>query len=58
MIRLPDCCYDYRYERDKVKPVRECAECGTGLYEGDKAFVIGNKIYCDDCCREIEVEVD
>lgn len=47
--------YDYRYERKEVKPIRECTECGTGLYEGDRVFVIGNKIYCNDCVREVEL---
>ena len=48
--------YDYRYERKEVKPIRECTECGTSLYEGDRVFVIGNKIYCDDCVREVNLE--
>ena len=48
--------YDYRYERKKAKPIKMCNECHCDLYAGEKVFVIGNKVYCDDCVREVILE--
>ena len=45
---MVDCDYEYRYERKKAKPIKMCSECYCDLYPGDKVFVIGNKIYCDE----------
>ena len=53
---MVDCDYEYRYERKKAKPIKICSECYCDLYEGEKVNVIGNKIYCDDCVREVELE--
>ena len=48
--------YDYRYERKEVKPIKMCSECYCDLYIGEKVYVIGNKVYCEDCVREVELE--
>lgn len=36
--------------------LERCAECYCELYAGDSAYLIGNKYYCEDCVRKIELE--
>ena len=53
---MVDCDYEYRYERKKAKPIKICSECYCDLYAGEKVYVIGNKVYCEDCVREVILE--
>ena len=56
VIKMIESDYDYRYERKKAKPIKMCNECYCDLYIGEKVYVIGNKVYCEDCVREVELE--
>lgn len=51
-----DTMYDQRYERRKAKPLKECTECECDLYEGETVYIIGNKIFCEDCVVKTELE--
>ena len=44
---LPDCMYDYRYERDGG--VLRCDYCDDEIDEGSYYFDIDHKIYCFHC---------
>ena len=50
--------YDYRYEREKAKLIATCDCCKQDMFEGDKAYIVDNKIYCDDCIKVVELEDD
>ena len=54
MVHLPD--YKIDPPETEEKAVCQCAECQNDLFEGDSAYKIGDKFYCDDCveCTTIE----
>lgn len=41
---------------DEEYAVYHCDECGCALISGDQAYKIGEKVYCEDCCKPFEVE--
>ena len=55
-MNIPDCMYEYKYERQSAKKVRNCNECNCDLYEGEEVFAIGDYVYCEDCVRKVELE--
>lgn len=32
-----------------------CEKCGSGLFDGDRAFEVSDKIYCTDCVEPVIV---
>lgn len=46
--------HDPRYDEE---PICTC-ECGEGIYEGETAYKINNKIYCERCIHDAEFTVD
>ncbi|MBO5266895.1 MAG: hypothetical protein J6B08_06325 [Ruminiclostridium sp.] len=37
------------------KPEVFCSECGSGLFNGDRAFEASDRIYCPDCITAVVV---
>lgn len=56
MSKLSESMYDYRYSREEPKVARECTECSEELYYGEEVYVIGEKVYCEDCVRKTILE--
>ncbi|EPY2274541.1 hypothetical protein ACXAUS_003440 [Clostridium sporogenes] len=54
MNKLPDCCYDYRYEAPKAHIVDTCNICGNDIYEGDEYYNIENLNICNNCIDEFK----
>lgn len=51
-----DTMYEYRYERENLKVLEQCDECGCNLHKGDEAIEIGIYIFCRECVKEIILE--
>jgi hypothetical protein len=52
MDNIPDCQYDYRYERPQATIVHRCCMCGGDIFHGDEYYDIDGKIICADCISE------
>ena len=55
---LPDCCYEYRYERNGG--ALRCDYCDDEISDGEYYFDINNRTYCYDCIEDSKcvAEVD
>lgn len=49
MNNLPDCMYEYRYERKEPRIVDTCLDCGEFIYEGDTCYDIHGMVICETC---------
>ncbi len=52
MDNIPDCQYDYKYERPQATIVDRCCMCGGDIFDGDEYYDINGKIICADCISE------
>ena len=55
-MNIPDCMYEYKYERQSAKKVKSCKECKCDVYVGETAYIIGNDLYCEECVRKVVLE--
>lgn len=58
MDNLPDCCYEYRFNREEPRTIRTCTECGYSIYAGEKYLPIEEKIICRECLDELMEEAE
>lgn len=51
---------DYKIEppETEAKVVCRCCECKKNLYEGEDAYRIGDKFFCEDCVEHTTLECD
>lgn len=49
---LPDCMYDYRYERKKAIPVDMCKRCEADIYTDQVYYDFDGEILCERCGEE------
>lgn len=52
MSKLPETMYDYRPEREVLRAVDICSDCGYDIYFGQEYYDIHGKIFCEDCMSE------
>ncbi len=58
MENIPDCCYEYRFNREEPRAIKTCTECGYSIYAGEKYLPIGEKIICRECLDELMEEAE
>lgn len=56
MGNLPDCFYEYRFNREEPRAVETCTECGYSIYVGESYYPIGDKIICCECIEDFKEE--
>lgn len=57
---LPECSYEYKYERleDKRIQVDTCYMCESAIYEGDEYYDVLDMTICEDCMKECKKEAE
>lgn len=58
MENIPDCCYEYRFNREEPKDVAVCSICGFDIYAGEKYLPTGDKKICRECLDELMEEAE
>ena len=53
MKNIPDCCYEYRFNREEPKAVAVCSICGFDIYAGEKYLPSEDRIICRDCLEDL-----
>ncbi len=39
------------------EPICRCDACGEGIYEGERAWIILDETFCDDCAKNIYSQI-
>jgi len=59
MNNVPDCMYDYRYDRYEgyeSEIVDKCSVCDCDIYEGETYYDIDGLILCEECLSDYRKE--
>ncbi len=55
----PSACPEYKgYSVERGVPVGQCNECGEYIYEDDRAYGYGRRMYCEECGSSLALNTE